>query len=287
MTFARKALFAVFGSALLFATICPAQNPPDTFRVNYFTGQQGGATFTSLGGLLLSQTENGNAYNSVTVTGATTPDELVDIVNPGTNGAGPGGVGDLCALIYVIDPDEKMQECCGCLLSPNQSLELSVQNDLDANPLNGTILHNGALKIISSTPTTSGAISDNDNSVCDPGAPVPTPTLRAWITHVRQIGGAFGVTETAFSDAALSGSLASGEGELGSLASTCSFIRQYASGAGRCNCPNVFTYANTFSYSGGPRPSPFHNREHITSWRMARKADPIRLMKRTGNWAMS
>ncbi len=174
----------------------------------------------------------------------------MDIVNPGTHGAGPGGAGDLCALIYVVDPAEELRECCGCLLSPDQALELSVQNDLDANPSNGTILHNGALKIISSTPTTSGAFSDNDNSVCDPGPPVPTPMLRAWFTYVRNFAAGNGrIQQRCAQRLPLFR-----RGEFGSLANH--LPPSFASmppAQGRRYCPNVFTYANTFSYTAGPQ----------------------------------
>src|SRR5437879_2404372 len=38
-----------------------------------------------------------------------------------------------CALIYVIKPDQELAACCGCKLTPNQLLKLSVNNNLTAN----------------------------------------------------------------------------------------------------------------------------------------------------------
>ena len=234
--------------ALLFAAAVSAQT--DTFRVNYFSSLQSGATFTSQPSS--GTYANGNAYNVSTVSGATSADETVNIVNPGTDGVVPGtSTGDLCALIYVVDTAEELQECCGCLVTPDQMIELSVQNDLDSNPYNGVIVHSGAIKIISSAPTGSAA-GEYDNSVCNPGAPNPTPALREWITHTRLINSTPGVTETPFSEAALS--TAGAGSELAFLGAQCTNIRTQGTGSGRCNCPAPGEgISATFSYTGGPQ----------------------------------
>ena len=54
-------------------------------------------------------------------------DSLVRIVNPTAQH------GDLCALIFVFDDVEELQECCACPLSPNKLLTLSTINDLTSN----------------------------------------------------------------------------------------------------------------------------------------------------------
>jgi hypothetical protein len=204
-------------------------------------------------------TDNCNDGNQTPVHGATGPDEFVDIVNPGSNGADLGsatdGTGDLCALIYVVDVAEELEECCGCLVTPDQLIELSVQKDLTANPHNGRIFTSGVIKIISSVPShfpsgggaptaITGGMNEYSNGNCDPTAPIPTPTLREWITHVRSITGVtgYGVTEVEFAYAPLSGTPptgpgAGGSGEAGFLADQCYNIRTQGTGAGRCNCP--------------------------------------------------
>ena len=189
----------------------------DVFEVNYFTNKNAGVV---------------NAGGT-----ATSPDDTVDIVNPGLLGAGNerDGTGDLCAMIYVIDTAEELQECCGCLVTPNQLIELSVQRNLLTNPNNGVPIHSGTIKLIKSVPVGMPA-GEYDNSVCHPEAPVPTPTLRAWITHTRTITyGAsqslVATTESLFSAATLSSI------EKNFLATECGFIQAEA-GAGRCTCPS-------------------------------------------------
>jgi hypothetical protein len=271
----KKLALAVFGSALLLSSTASAQtrnvvtsspyvsnqafDAPDNFRVNYFAGLMSGAVNAGItGSSSLASTDNGNDNNPTPVTGATSPDEYLDIVNPGSDGADPGsavnGIGDLCALIYVVDTYEELEECCGCLVTPDQLIELSVQKDLLANPDHNRVVRSGSIKIISSAPSVlatggtitpvTGSIAEYHNASCDPGAPIPTPTLREWITHVRTIPGLVpvtGVTEVEFSYAPLSGTApgpgTSGSGEEGFLASQCANIRTQSTGAGRCNCP--------------------------------------------------
>jgi hypothetical protein len=59
------------------------------------------------------------------------PDATVRVINPGTSdavsvasptrkaGSTGGGGEDLCALIYVIDANQELSECCGCYISAN------------------------------------------------------------------------------------------------------------------------------------------------------------------------
>jgi hypothetical protein len=207
-----------------------ATAPADVFRVQYFRGLLTGATLSTTG-------------NGFTITGNTSPEEYVDIVNPGTNGADPHssvtGVGDLCALIYVFDTNEELEECCGCLVTPDQLIEIPVIANLLSNPNNPRLVRNGVIKIISSAPTRLPA-AEYDNSVCNPGAPNPTPTLREWITHTRAFaaaigppatGATLGVTEEEFSFAPLS------TGEQNTLTTVCSGFTPQSTGAGVCSCP--------------------------------------------------
>ncbi len=170
--------------------------------------------------LLVDYFANANTFGA--------PDASVRIVNPGTTDD-PASNGkeaeDLCALIYVFDANQEMSECCGCYVSANGLLTLSVNNNLTANPLLGTKLHTGVIKIVSSTET-------KVVFGCDPTAISATPTLRAWATHVQnRVGTAFPSTEGESQTAGF------GSGEQADLAEDCKVLGELGSGAGMCTCP--------------------------------------------------
>lgn len=153
----RSALLALYVLLGLLVALPHAARAQDTYKVNYFA-------------------------NNLPLP---VPDETVRIVNPMGS--------DRCALIYVFDANQHLQECCGCLLTHNALLSLSVRNQLTATLAPPT----GVIKLLSSVPSTGGA--------CDPTAPVPTPTLRAWATHNQNTGTTLiqKVTEEEFEDAPL------------------------------------------------------------------------------------
>jgi hypothetical protein len=176
-------LAAAFG----FAAILSAQT--DTFKVGYFS--------------------NANAP---------VPDGTVRITNVGTAITSPGS-GNLCALIYVFEPDQQLAECCGCLITPDGLLTLSIDGDLVSHPLTPVELHTGAIKIVSSA-----------GGACNAAKPTPVPGIRAWGTHIQNDGS---TTETEFTDSTLS------TGELNLLKSKCSSIQSNGSGFGICRCGSV------------------------------------------------
>lgn len=169
-------------------------------------------------------------------------DATVRITNPGTTFSPTTG-GDLCAMIYVYRSDQELAECCGCKVTPNGLLKLSVINNLTSNPANGQPLKAGVIEIISALPATNTTTPAGSSPGCDPGGLVngsvqnlaPTPALRAWGSHVQDSGA---VTETAFQDAALS------QTELTLNQLSCIFIEGGAiipgigSGTGLCSCTN-------------------------------------------------
>lgn len=83
---------------------------------------------------------------------------------PAQNGSGAGdnilrlnnptrANGTLCAMIYVFNDDEEMGACCGCPLSPDKLLSLSVQQNLTSNwVISPGITDAGIIDIISATP---------------------------------------------------------------------------------------------------------------------------------------
>ncbi len=165
-------------------------------------------------------------YANANTAGA--PDATVRIVNPGTADDPTSGgkeAEDLCALIYVFDANQQLSECCGCYVTANALLTLSVNNNLTANPLLGAKLSTGVIKIVSST---INRIVDG----CDPTTITPIPALRAWATHIQnRVGTAFPVTEGESQAATL------GRGEQADLAEDCTVLKELGSGAGVCKCP--------------------------------------------------
>jgi hypothetical protein len=172
-------------------------------------------------------------YANANTSGA--PDGTVRVINPGTSDAGLGaspigkagatvGVAeDLCALIYVFDANQQLSECCGCYVTANALLTLSVNTNLTANPLLGAKLHTGVIKIVSSTQRFFG---------CDPTFINSKETLRAWATHIQnKVGTVYPVTEGESQAATL------GLGEATDLAEDCKVLEELGSGAGVCTCP--------------------------------------------------
>jgi hypothetical protein len=143
--------------------------------------------------------------------------------NPPANGATEGD--DMCALIYVFDANQQMSECCGCLITVDGLLTLSVNKNLTSNPLLGTKLHTGVIKIVSS----------DDENPCDPTQTGVNlfPTLRAWATHIQnKTGTTYPMTEGESQAAVL------GAGEATDLIEDCTVLTELGSGAGICNCPS-------------------------------------------------
>jgi len=142
------------------------------------------------------------------------------MTNVGTSG------GNICADIYVFDPNQELEECCSCLLTPDGLRTLGIGpegGNIAANPLTGydPPLLNGVIKIVSSSGTCS------DTGLPLPVSPKPILGLRAWATHLTGPGL---TTESDFQDAGLSAA------ELAALGAQCSAIKLVGSGHGVCSC---------------------------------------------------
>jgi hypothetical protein len=187
-----------------------------------------------------------------------------DVVEPAAqNGSGAGdnilrlnnptrANGTLCAMIYVFDDDEEMGECCGCPLSPDKLLSLSVRQNLTSKwVISQDDTNAGVIDIISAIPdqkTTNPPCSSaaGCNGGCDPtNLPtiVPTPHLKGYLLHNQQLAvsaaGLFGfrvgqsinLTEVPLAD--------SGDpspAELGFLQGECGKIIANGVGNGVCSC---------------------------------------------------
>jgi hypothetical protein len=136
---------------------------------------------------------------------------------------------NLCANIYVFDTAEEMQDCCGCQVTPDGYLDLSVNTNLINNILDhGTKPTRGIVKVLSTFVPTSG--------VCNPADAELEPGIKGWLTHVQRgaTSGAFSLTEAPLADASLS------EVEhLINLQETCFFVQSLGTGTGVCSCADA------------------------------------------------
>jgi hypothetical protein len=143
------------------------------------------------------------------------PGAVVQVVNTGLSG------GNLCADIFVYDPSEEIQECCSCLITPNDLRTLSVNVDLTSNTLTHNNITTGSIFIVSAKTSSSGTCPLPTNGV------IPVPGATAWGTHI-QAGNS--ITETAYQSETL------GSAELGLLETDCLAVSLAGSGSGQCSC---------------------------------------------------
>jgi len=143
-------------------------------------------------------------------------DSTIRLTNPGVT------FGNLCAMIYVFDRNQELNECCGCSISDSGLLTLSLLNDLTANTLTGKKPVAGVIEVVSSDPT--------QNPQCNAGSLTPAGQIIGWGTNVQASNGTYEVTEETFSTSALSST------QTTVLATECSMMQQLGSGAGICTC---------------------------------------------------
>ena len=165
-------------------------------------------------------------------------DAVVNVTNAGTSAAGnvpvPFGnnIGDICANIYVFDPDQEMAACCTCLVSPNSLHSWPVGFGPSAllSGVGGGQAHKSVtIKLLATTPTPTP-----NGTTCDPAlgyrdatahTTLPAngyslaPGMAAWATHSHPTNTpTVAITETPFENKVLSA------GELGKLTQECSAI---------------------------------------------------------------
>jgi len=168
-------------------------------------------------------------------------DNRIKLVNPSFHGT-IGSPQNLCAMIYVYDDDEQPIACCGCPMSSDSELQLSVIKNLTPKAFGGGTPTKGTIHIISA--------NTNSGNDCDPtgkaGAIVPAATIRSWITHlpVENVGTypTVGVGSNPIANVAevefLATTLttAGPASQLEELTADCGFIRGNGSGRGVCSC---------------------------------------------------
>lgn len=143
-------------------------------------------------------------------------DGTLRLVNPGFTS------GEMCAMIYVFDRSQELNECCGCLISDSGLLTLSLINDLTSNPLTGVPPVAGDVEIVPATP--------GPGNQCNAGSPTPNSLIFGWQTNVQSATAPYQITEI---PSAL-GPLSSSEQQV--LSTDCAMLQQLGSGAGVCTC---------------------------------------------------
>jgi len=161
-------------------------------------------------------------------------DNTVSLINPVSSET------NICAMIYVFDAAEEMGECCGCPLSPQKLLSLSVKTNLTGDwaifggPPVGGNHQSGLIEIVSASPNVTNARicvpGSGCNGGCDPtNVPgyVTTRELKGYILHTQTEG----IPEVPFADA----------GDPDATTSTyleeqCGALILNGTGVGVCNC---------------------------------------------------
>jgi hypothetical protein len=183
---------------------------PGTVTISISSGSaEGSATLTVKPLLAVSYFSHANTSGFA--------DSNLRLSNPGATGS------NLCAEIYVFDQDQGLSECCGCLVSPDGLLTLSVNSNLTDNPLTGIKSTTGVIKIVSADVPA--------NASCDPSAIIPNGELLAWSTNTQaKSGSAIAFTENSFQLSPL------GDADLAALQNQCSMVATFGSGHGVCSC---------------------------------------------------
>jgi hypothetical protein len=182
-------------------------------------------------------------------------DSEVNISNDGlragfyNNNTTANGAGNICVNVYTFDPSEEEVSCCACLVTPNALVSLSAKNDLINDVLTPAIPTSIVIKLVSSVPGTTG--SPAAYTVCNPTLPLGETIsgglagnntiqslengLIVWGTTLEPSSpaGTYGPVNVPFISGSLPGAFSSGE--IGDLATVCSFVRQEGTGFGVCS----------------------------------------------------
>ena len=169
-------------------------------------------------------------------------DSVINIGNTGASARGTTALGSpiggtLCVNFYAFSPDEEMESCCTCSITPNGVVTTTARHFI-SRALTLGVPPSLTIKLVATVPPIGGR--------CDASSPLPplptfpaagalAPGLIAFGTniHAAPVGGSltqstFETTETAFTPASLS------TPELTRVASICGFILANGSGFGVC-----------------------------------------------------
>jgi hypothetical protein len=202
-----------------------ASQQPDIVGVT----SAGVATAVQVGTVTISVARSGiTASTSITVTPLMTISyfNTANAIAAGSDGTlrlvNPGFVpGNTCAMIYVFDDKQELNECCGCNISDSGLLTLSLLNDLTASPLNGEQPAAGTIQIVPATP---------QGGICNAASTNPNSLILGWETNVQGASSYYQLTEAPLTIVPINSSQAQ------NLANLCSAMQQLGSGSGTCTC---------------------------------------------------
>ncbi len=185
-----------YGPTVILDSGCPT----DTFQLKYFNTNYGSGQIT-----------------------------LSNAGSMGLGSASDDSASTLCANVYTFDPNEEMQSCCSCPVTPNGLASLSILDDLVAQNLINNPSSAITVKILFTLKS-----KQNSGGYCDPTKAGPQNLASgglAWGTNLRSVTfqgvpptSVNAVTETPFTKAELSNA------ELNKLSTYCQFIRILGSG---------------------------------------------------------
>jgi hypothetical protein len=151
---------------------------------------------------------------------------------------------DMCVMVYVLDNEEELGECCGCFITANELLSFSVEKNLTANwSENSHQQQSGVVYAFASTANNrdcirpDGTTNDACNRGCDPSlgfAPPTTPIahINGDITRVLELDSSGPqITETEMSN------IGDDDSQEQNLTSQCWFRTRHNNGFGACTCP--------------------------------------------------
>jgi hypothetical protein len=179
------------------------------------------------------------------------PNAIIRLIDPvGNPNLEYGQNSDLCAMIYVFDDNQNMGECCGCPITPNGLLRLSVLDDLTTNWVTPYPHDAGSVvNVVTAghdTPITvsgrgngngcSAAVTKACNAGCDPTLPYSPAdeSLLGSATTVRQIG----IAPPQLTEVPISDDAANDPVNLHYMQTLCGALLANGSGLGVCNCPS-------------------------------------------------
>ncbi len=197
------AAFAMSGAAFAQSIIAPVGPTPainsavngSPFQVRYATNIQSGF--------------DGDFVNI-------TNDGASSTLMPGGTGSAITSSGNLCIGVYLFDPNEELQACCACEVTPNGLISLSVKAN-NSNNLTAEFPNSEVIKLLAwsatSTATATGTLFGPGSPIqATPGANICNAAspgtlaygMHAWGTTLHTIPSGFAMTETEFSPAPLS-----------------------------------------------------------------------------------
>lgn len=208
----------------------------------------------AIGGAAAAQGTSGFAGNG---------DNIVRLINPNgsANTALVGGSAPACAMIYVLDDDEELGECCGCPITSAGVTSFSVLSNLTNNwgivGSEGSDNASGVVAVVSSAPNVAFTASSPNNghfcpfgqsgacnAGCDPtnvpGFPtISTRNLLGSIVHNEavNVGTSTSQTISGLTEVAMFDDAGGERTNLIYLQNACGALVGNSSGGGICNCP--------------------------------------------------